>query len=65
MSRGKYDDIAVALLTVVFATAFSYLMVAALTWGIAACAGFDWSWGLAGAVWAAIILLRMVFGGRK
>lgn len=50
MSKGKYDDLAVALLTVVFATALSYLMVAALTWGIAACAGFDWSWGLAGAV---------------
>lgn len=31
MSKDRSDNLAVALLTVVFATALSYLMVAALT----------------------------------
>lgn len=58
-------QIAVSCTVLIVLTVLGFLSGAALTWVIAQCVGFDWSWKIALAAWAVIFLLRMVFGGRK
>lgn len=67
MGKCKSDGgvLAASCLVILVAALLRFAMVAALTWLVAACVGFDWSWGLAVTAWAALILLRMAFGGGR
>lgn len=66
MNKDKPDvDLGTSCLIVIAGVIIRFLVVAALTWAIAVNVGITWTWGLAVTTWAAILLLRMVFGGAR
>ena len=66
MSKDKSDSaFGASCLVVIAAQVCRFLVVAALTWAIAVNAGVTWTWGLAVTTWAALMLLRMAFGGAR
>ena len=66
MSKDKPDStLGASCLVVIAAQACRFLVVAALTWAIAVNVGAPWTWGVAVVTWAALMLLRMAFGGTR